>query len=169
MLENEGDVIDPQVQKFCDLVEDIKIAMFNTISGGNHLHSAPMVTQEMSPDGSLWFLAAKDSQKVRDIEFNSHVNLTYSGSAKFVSAIGTAELVNDDLDKIHQLWSKPYEVWFPGGPNDPMIQLIKVEIQKVEYWEGHSYPVSKILEFAKYVTGSKNIKIGEHGELNIKH
>lgn len=169
MLENEGEVIDPQVEKFRDLVEDIKIAMFSTVDSANHLHSAPMVTQEMSPDGSLWFLTSKESPISLNIEFNSHVNLTYAATGKYVSATGIGELVSDDLDKIHQLWSKPYEVWFEKGPNDPRIQLIKVEVSKVEYWEGHSYPVSKILEFAKYVTGSKNIKLGEHGELNIKH
>lgn len=169
MLDSDRDNLDPQVKKFCDLVKDIKVAMLATISNGNIVHSAPMVTQEMTYDGSLWFLAAKDSQKVMDIENSSHVNVTFSGTGKFVSATGVAQLVNDDLDKIHQLWSKPYESWFTGGPNDPRIQLIKVEVERVEYWEGHSYPVSKILEFAKYVTGSQNIKIGEHGELNIKH
>lgn len=169
MLENEGDVIDPQVEKFRDLVEDIKITMFATVDSANRLHSAPMVTQAMSPEGYLWFLTSKESQIARNIEFNSHVNLTYASTGKFVSCVGMGELVNDDLDKIHQLWSKSYEVWFPSGPNDPKIQLIKVEVDKVEYWEGHSYPVSKILEIAKYVTGSKNIKMGEHGELNIKH
>jgi general stress protein 26 len=161
--------IDPNVKKFCDLVKDIKIAMLVTISGDNILHSVPLVTQEMNFEGTLWFLISKDSQVVFNIENSSHVNVNYSGSGKYVSAVGIAELVNDDLDKIHQLWSKPYEVWFPKGPNDRNIQLLKIEVNKVEYWEGHSYPVSKILEFAKYVTGSPKIKIGEHGELNIKH
>ncbi|MBS1968846.1 MAG: pyridoxamine 5'-phosphate oxidase family protein [Bdellovibrionales bacterium] len=164
-----NETIDPQVKKFCDLVDDIKIAMLVTISNGNVLHSVPLVTQEMGFDGSLWFLVSKASQVVMNIENSSHVVVNYAGSGKFVSAVGIAELVNDDLDKIHQLWSKTYEVWFPQGPNDPKIQLLKVEVEKVEYWEGHSYPVAKILEFAKYVTGSENIKIGDHGELNIRH
>lgn len=164
-----NETIDPQVKKFCDLVDDIKIAMLVTISNGNVLHSVPLVTQEMGFDGSLWFLVSKASQIAMNIENSSHVAVTYAGSGKFVSAVGVAELVNDDLDKIHQLWSKPYEVWFPEGPNDPKIQLLKIEVEKVEYWEGHSYPVAKILEFAKYVTGSENIKLGNHGELNIRH
>ncbi len=164
-----NETIDPQVKKFCGLVDDIKIAMLVTISNGNVLHSAPLVTQDMGRDGSLWFLVSKTSQIVMNIENSSHVAVTYAGSGKFVSAMGIAELVNDDIDKIHQLWSKPYEIWFSQGPNDPKIQLLKIEVEKVEYWEGHSYPVAQILKFAKYVTGSENIKMGDHGELNIRH
>lgn len=169
MEDSSKNSIDLQVKKFGDLVKDIKIAVLVTIANGNILNSAPLVAQEISPDGCLWFLVSKNSQTIHNIENSSHVNVTYAASGKYVSAVGTAELVNDDIDKIHQLWSKTYEMWFPKGPNDPNIQLLKVEVDKVEYWEGHSYPVSKILEFAKYVTRSQNIKVGDHGQLNIKH
>jgi len=169
MDETARENLTPQMKKFAELVSDIKIAMFVTIANGNVLQSAPLLTQEIDAEGNLWFLVSKNSHKVSDIENSTHVNVCYTASGKYVSVTGSAELVNDDLDKIHELWSKPYEVWFPNGPNDPNIQLLKVNVEKVEYWEGHSYPVSKILEFVKYATGSQQIKVGEHGELTIKH
>lgn len=169
MAENIQESLDPQVKQFADLIKDIRVAMLVTVSTGNVIHSAPLINQGLDAEGNLWFLVSKNSQKVQDIGFNSHVNLTFASSGKYVSAPGTAEFVNDDFDKVLQLWTKSYETWFPKGPNDPNIQLLKVEIETIEYWEGHSYPVSKILEFVKKTTRSRNIKTSEHGEITLKH
>ncbi|WP_413586110.1 pyridoxamine 5'-phosphate oxidase family protein [Bdellovibrio sp. HCB274] len=159
----------PEIKKLGELISDIKIAMLVTVSGGNSLHSAPLVTQEVQPDGSLWFIISRASQKASDIQNENRVNITYSGSGKYVSVTGFAELVDNQPEKVRELWSKAYETWFPQGPNDPNVQLLKVEIEKAEYWEGHSNPVAKILEFVKLTTGSKHVKMGSHGELNLRH
>lgn len=169
MAENTKSSLDPQVQQFADLIKDIRVAMLITVSADNVIHSSPLLNQGLDEDGNLWFLISKSSQKVQDISFNNHVNLTFAISGKYIFAPGTAEFVNDDFDKVLQLWMKSYEAWFPKGPNDPNIQLLKIEVEKIEYWEGHSYPISKILEFVKKTTHSHNIKTSEHGEITLKH
>ncbi|QLY25753.1 pyridoxamine 5'-phosphate oxidase family protein [Bdellovibrio sp. KM01] len=159
----------PEIKKLGDLIRDIKIAMLVTVSGGNSLHSAPLMTQEVDFDGSLWFIISKASQKASDIHNENRVNVIYSGHSKYISVTGVAELVDNQPDKVRELWSKAYEVWFPQGPNDPNVQLLRIDIEKAEYWEGHSNPVAKILEFVKLTTGSRHIKMGNHGELNLRH
>ncbi|WP_413583243.1 pyridoxamine 5'-phosphate oxidase family protein [Bdellovibrio sp. HCB288] len=168
-MEDNSKHSSPEVKKLSDLISDIKIAMLVTVSGGNSLHSAPLVTQGIEADGSLWFIISRASQKASDIQNENRVNITYSGSGTYVSVTGFAELIDDHPEKVRQMWSKGYEVWFPQGPNDPNVQLLKVEIEKAEYWEGHSNPVSKMLEFVKLTTGSKHLKMGSHGELNLRH
>ncbi|WP_413559540.1 pyridoxamine 5'-phosphate oxidase family protein [Bdellovibrio sp. HCB209] len=159
----------PEVKKLGDLINDIKTAMLVTVSGGNSLHSAPLMTQEISADGSLWFIISRNSQKASDIRNENRVNLNYASGNKFISVTGIAELVDDRPEKVRELWSKAYEVWFPQGPNDPNVQLLKVELEQAEYWEGHSNPVAKIINFVKLATGSHHVKMGEHGELNLRH
>ncbi|WP_413291841.1 pyridoxamine 5'-phosphate oxidase family protein [Bdellovibrio sp. HCB185ZH] len=159
----------PEIKKLGDLIQDIKIAMLVTVTGGNSLHSAPLMTQEVDFDGSLWFIISKNSQKASDLHNENRVNVIYSGHNKYVSVTGVAELVDNHPEKVRELWSKAYEVWFPQGPNDPNIQLLRIDIEKAEYWEGHSNPVAKIINFVKLATGTQHIKMGNHGELNLRH
>ncbi|UYL10297.1 pyridoxamine 5'-phosphate oxidase family protein [Bdellovibrio sp. SKB1291214] len=168
-MEDNTQSASPEIKKLGELIKDIKTAMLVTVSGGNSLHSAPMMTQEVDFDGSLWFIIARNSQKASEIQNENRVNITYSGNNKFVSVTGLAELVDNNPEKVRELWSKAYEAWFPQGPNDPNVQLLKIDVEQAEYWESHSNPVSKILQFVKMATGSHHIKMGNHGELNLRH
>lgn len=159
----------PEIKKLGDLIQDIKTAMLVTVTGGNSLHSAPLMTQEVDFDGSLWFIISRNSQKASDIHTENRVNVIYAGHSKYISITGFAELVDDQPEKVRELWSKAYEVWFPQGPNDPNVQLLRIDVEKAEYWEGHSNPIAKIIEFVKLTTGSRHIKMGNHGELNLRH
>ncbi|MBO9667928.1 MAG: pyridoxamine 5'-phosphate oxidase family protein [Bdellovibrio sp.] len=156
-----------EVHKLAELIKGIKIAMLTTITRENKLHSAPLFTQEIDFDGDLWFLITRTSQKVSDINYESNVSLCYSGTGKYVSITGIAHL-EDDPEKIRELWSKSYEAYFPQGPKDPNIQLLRIDVETAEYWEGHSMPVARMLQFVKATTGS-HIKMGDHGQLDLKH
>jgi len=154
------------LKKLNDLIRGIKIAMLTTVSKDLTLHSSPLLAQEIEFDGDLWFLISKSSQKAEDLRNNPHVCISYASGARYVSVTGTADLI-DDPEKVQQLWHKPYQAWFPKGLQDPTIQLLRINVEKAEFWEGHSMPVMSVLEFMNAATGG-HIKMGEHGELNLK-
>ncbi|QDK38109.1 pyridoxamine 5'-phosphate oxidase family protein [Bdellovibrio sp. NC01] len=159
---------DPEIRKLGELIKDVKVAMLTTKCADNTLHCSPLMTQQVDFDGDLWFIIAKDSHKVKDISGDDHVNLSYSNAhGTYVSVTGTAELV-DDKEKVHQLWSKFYQAYFPQGELDPNIQLLRINVDKAEYWDSPSNPIAKILEFTRLATG-KPTKMGEHGTLNLNH
>ncbi|MGE5084695.1 MAG: pyridoxamine 5'-phosphate oxidase family protein [Bacillota bacterium] len=155
------------LKKLNDLIKGFKIAMLTTISKDLTLHSSPLLTQELEFDGDLWFLISKNSQKAEDLHSNHHVCISYASGTKYVSVTGTADLV-EDPEKVQELWHKSYQAWFPKGLQDPTIQLLRINVEKAEFWEGHSMPVMSVLEFMNTATGG-HIKMGEHGELNLRH
>lgn len=162
--EPESDFND--VDKLNDLIKGVKVAMLTTTTADHYLHSVPLLTQDIDFEGVLWFLISKKSAQFSEIKHDPHVNLSYSAANRYISVSGTAEFVNIP-GRVEQIWHPAYQNWFPQGVRDSQIQLLKVNVERAEYWEGHSVPVSKILEFVNVSTGA-HIKIEKHGEINLK-
>ena len=55
----------------------------------------------------------------------------------YISISGTAELISDQK-KAQELWDPRYEEWFPQGPSDPSLILIRVTVEQAEYWHAPS-------------------------------
>ncbi len=154
------------------LIKDIKFAMFTTRHGGNgHLHSRPMTTQNktLDTDGSLWFFMSKKSDPVDDLKAEPSVNLAYADPSAdtYVSVSGTAATIEDQAKK-NQLWSKMSEAWFPGGPTDPDLALVQVEIVHANYWDVKESKIVQLVEMAKAVVTGKPPTMGEHGEVRMR-
>ena len=97
-----------------------------------------MTTQQTEFDGDLWFIGSNDSGTVADIRHNPQVNASYADTGKgtYVSVSGQAELV-EDRAKLEELWSDTYKAYFEGGIDDPAVQLIRINAQEAEFWEGN--------------------------------
>lgn len=117
-----------------DLLEDQRICMFTTTTADGTLRSIPMARQEVEPTAELWFITAKDTEHTRDVQARPDVQLTFSGDSAWVALNGRAEVV-DDLEKLKELWSTFAEAWLPEGPAGPNSVLIKVDVDKAEYWD----------------------------------
>ncbi len=124
------------VQRFKDLIHDIPFAMFTTVTVDGSLRSRPMVATSDAYDGSLWFFSRGTSPVAQEIGGNSHVNITYVSAPedRFVSVSGTAEVVRDAA-RSRQMWNVSFASWFPGGPEDAELSMIKIALTKVEYWD----------------------------------
>ena len=153
-------------------IKDVRIAMLTTQDEDGSLRSRPMFTQK--PDGSnaLVFLTDKDSAKVYEVKKDSHVNLSYANpdSNVYVSVSGRANAYRNQAE-IDQLWSEPMRAWFPKGKDDESIYILKVEIEKGEYWDT---PSSLLTQAAAYVkalaTGERATSddVNEHAKVNVK-
>jgi general stress protein 26 len=142
--------MDPQTErataigKLSRLIGEIRIAMLTTITAEGRLRSRPITTQKARFDGDLWFLTRLGSAKVREVRQHQQVNLSFASPKDnaYVSITGTAEVV-DDAQKAAELWDPSYQSWFPGGPNDPELAVIRVNVERAEYWEApaHTWPL----------------------------
>lgn len=126
-------------QKVRDMIKDIKIALMVTTDDDGRLRSRPMAAHQTKDTDHLWFFTHVTSQKIDHIESNPDVLLAYSDpdSQNYVSVTGKAEIVRDRA-LIKSMWSEMLKIWFPKGPDDPDIALIKVSMQAAEYWDGPS-------------------------------
>lgn len=124
------------VQKLTELIDEIRIAMLTTITDDGSLWSRPITTQRAVFDGDLWFITKLESAKVQEVRQHRQVSLSYvrTEDNTYVSLSGTAELVSDPK-KVEALWDPSYQNWFPAGPADPNLALIRVCVERAEYWD----------------------------------
>jgi general stress protein 26 len=76
------------------------------------------------------------ASKLRPIKDNQRVALCYASPEEdhYVSITGVATLVRDP-DKVRELWSRRLRAWFPEGKKDPDLALIRVNVERADYWD----------------------------------
>jgi general stress protein 26 len=155
-----------KIEKLRELTKDIDFAMLTTIDIDGSLRSRPMSTQQTEFDGDLWFFTAIDTAKASEVQRDNRVNVSYSrpDDHTYVSVSGSAVLVNDRA-KMEELWSPVYKAYFPDGLDDPHLRLLKVEVQKAEYWESHGL-IPTVIGFVKAMAGQE-AELGENEKLNL--
>lgn len=122
---------------------DIDFCMLVTRDGGSTMTSRPMSNNgDVEYNGDSWFFAYADTAKIRQIEANDAVTLTFAGAKRllggpgiFVSVDGQAGLVRDKAE-FEAHWHAGLDHWFPQGIETPGIILIKVHAGTIRYWDG---------------------------------
>lgn len=116
------------------LLKEYDTALLITRSADGHFHSRPMAMQEAGVD-EIWFATSDESGKVHDLEHDAAccVSLLSSEHASsYVSLSGKGEIVRDRA-KVRALWNFGMKVWFPDGPDDSDIALIRFVPELAEY------------------------------------
>ena len=156
------------LKKIAELLKGIHIAMINTVATDGSISARPMALQDKDFDGKLWFLTRVTSEKVDEIKQDQHVTLTLTNTsdAKYLTLKGRAAF-NQDRSKINELWNPMYKAWFPDGPTDPEIAVLRVDITEAEYWQASSSSLVRSVKYiAAAVTGGKT-SIGESGHVLV--
>lgn len=139
------------IETLRDEIKDIKIAMLTTVDEDGTLRSRPMGTQDAEFDGDLWFFTSDTSPKANEVRREQQVNVSYAdpGSNRYVSVSGRASLVHDKA-KMEQYWNPILKVWFPDGLDTPDIALLRVRVEKAEYWD-YSSGAGKLVQLVGFV------------------
>lgn len=157
-----------QIQKLRDLIKDIEYGMLTTMDDG-YLRSRPMSTNgQIDQDATIWFFTDASSHKVEEVEHQHQVNVSFSAPDKqcYVSVSGPAELVRDRR-KIQELWKPELKAWFPKELDEPNIALLKVNVEKAEYWDAPSGWVAETISFVKAVATGEKARNGENARINF--
>ena len=157
------------LQKLRELVKDIDFCMLTTVDEAGDLHSRPMSSNgDIDPDGDIWFFTSASSHKVSEIEKLPKVNISFADpdNQHYVSISGTAQLVRD-RNKIDELWRPEFKMWFPEGKDDPDVALLRVTLEKAEYWDSPSSTVGFVLNFVSSLVTGKEADHGENKKLEF--
>jgi general stress protein 26 len=117
------------------LVQGIRIGLLTTFDRDGHFHTRPVQTLRVEPKGLLWFFTDWSSPKVAELEHDVRVSLGYANPANntYVAIRGTGRLLQDPR-KAQELWSMEQRAYYPEGPADPRLALLRVQIEHAEYW-----------------------------------
>jgi len=155
-----------ETTRVAELLKDERTGLFTTIAPDGTLISRPMAMQEVEFDGDLWFFAERGSRKVAHITANPQVNVSTSGSSSWVSLTGHAVVI-DDLAKKRTLWNPFVDAWFPDGPEDPGVVLLRVEAASAEYWDSPGGRLASVISFAKAKLTGRPYDGGENERVDL--
>ena len=151
------------IAKLGKLIRDIQIALLTTVDGDGHFHTRPVQTLQVEDDRTLWFFTDWHSPKVGELHRDARVSLGYADPAKhvYVAVSGSGRLFRD-TQKSKQLWQVPQRAYYPDGPEGARLAVLRVGIERAEYWIAPgplSYLVAAVTAAA---TGTPAGVIGEN-------
>ena len=150
------------------MIKDIDLCMLTTVDESDDLHSRPMsLNGDVDEQGNLWFFTSSNSHKASEIERTPNVNVSFidSDQKHYVSISGDAELVHDK-QKIKELWKPVLKAWFPDGPDQADVALLKVWVKKAEYWDTPSSTIAQAISFVSAIFSGKQVELGENKKLD---
>ena len=131
-----------------EIVDGIRFPMMTTVGRTGDVQSRPMPPQHADADGTLWFLVPRQSSITSQLRDQPVVLITYGDvrSRKYLSVTGTATVLQDPV-KAAELWDGAVRGWFPDGPADPEVAVIKVEVAS----DAYRHPLPAPVAFPQYV------------------
>src|SRR4051812_256972 len=157
------------ISKLQELIKHNSICMFVTHLGDVPLETRPMSVAEIDDDGYFWFLSGKSTKKNLDISDDPNVQLFFANTSdqEYLTVYGEATEINDNKEKMKDLWNPIAKAWFPEGVDDPDLSLLKIEPLDAYYWDTkNGKMISMIKILASAVTG-KTMEEGVRGKLKV--
>ena len=124
------------IPQIAALINKIDICLFTTCGESGELHSRPMSNNgQVEWDGQSWFFAPTDGRLVTELRADPAAVAAYRAEEgySFVSVSGRATLETDE-DLKERYWLGELERWFPNGPSDPNVTLIRLDAEHADWW-----------------------------------
>jgi general stress protein 26 len=155
------------VDRIWDIIENVGVCMLATQRAGR-LRARPM---EVRPDRKrrlIFAVTDSHSAKLNEIEATSDIGLIFiDAKAKAYLSITGRACGTRDISKMKEIWRATDEAWWPGGPTDPNVRLLRIEPLTAELWDGPASTAVTIFEFAKaWVTGEQP-RLGENRKVTV--
>jgi len=153
------------------LIKDTRFCMLVHRHADGSLHSHPMTTQnkELGEDDSIYFFMSRKTEVGQRLRQDGNVNLAYADvdADSWVSVTGQATIV-EDMAKKKELFNAMVKAWFPGGVEDPDLELVAVRILQAEYWDVKSSKLVQLLKMGKAaLTDKPPTDMTEHREVQF--
>jgi general stress protein 26 len=154
-----------------ELIKDIRFAMLSHRHTDGSMHAHPLTTQNRSlhPNEPLYFFVSKKTELGQRLRADGNVCVSYADPNKdvYVSISGQAK-ISEELAVKQRLFNALNKAWFPGGADDPNLELVEITIQHAEYWNVKEGKTMQLLKMARAAVSGHPPEIGEHRELRVK-
>jgi general stress protein 26 len=165
---SQDDEMSVAQRELWEKLEGVRPTMMTTVDEDGSLRSRPMWTLGDTFDGTLWFFTGADAPKAQELARNDQVGLSYAAPDKdlYVSVSGRAQLVRDRA-KIEELWNPFAEAWFPDGVDDPNLAMLKITVDRAQYWEDKKPKVLQLAEILVSIVRDVPPESGEQGRIDF--
>jgi general stress protein 26 len=169
---NCGEVVNMSKQndidRVWDIIEKVGVCMLTT-QFADGLRARPLEARPDRGAGLIFFVTDIRSAKENEIEARPDVGLVFidSKDKAYLSITGRAGIIHD-ADRTKAAWRRTDEVWWPEGPTDPHVCLLRIEPFIGELWDGPASTVATIFEFAKARLTGEKPNLGENRKVTVK-
>jgi general stress protein 26 len=157
------------IEKVRDLLDHFRSAMVVSTDDSGEIHVRPWGLQGKAEqfDGVLWFFVDGRSRAIHEIA-DSPIQLIFQSDDDnaYLYLAGTAD-VSTDRAKIEELFTPFMKTWFPEGPNDPNLNLVRFEAERGSFWDSPGGMLQVLAAFTKSVVTGREGKGGEMGDLAL--
>jgi general stress protein 26 len=138
------------------LIQRAGVSMLVTNDHGTH-SGRPMLPLLLEDDPHIYFLTRRGTRKVREITVQPQIALTIIAEGCYVVVIGRAVVLRNP-QLIDQLWHPTYRAWFAEGKSDPEATVIRVVVERVDYWEPPRSRVVRVFQAIKAVISRRAVE-----------
>ena len=124
------------IPQIAAIISEIDMCLFATRGEGGQIHARPMSNNgQVEWDGRSWFFAPSAGRLVAELRADPSAVAAYRAEEgyTFVSVSGRATIETDaELKK--EYWLPELERWFPNGPDDEDVALIRLDAEHADWW-----------------------------------
>jgi general stress protein 26 len=150
-----------------DILEATGVGMLTTRFAGG-LRARPLDARPDRDEGAIYFLT--DSRGLKDDEIESAADVcftvTNARDKAYLSITGHADVLHDRA-RAARIWKKADEVWWPDGPEDKNLLVLRLEPDIAELWDGPASAAVARHEFAKARATGQKPDLGESRKVTV--
>jgi general stress protein 26 len=113
------------------VVEGFQTAMLVSHAEDGALRARPMSLAKVDERGDVYFVTAIDSAKTDELSQDERAAVVMQSATQFVSLSGRADFLLDAA-LVQELWRETWRPWFPDGPEDPELCVLRVRCDDAE-------------------------------------
>jgi general stress protein 26 len=150
-----------------DILEKNGVGMLTTQFAGG-LRARPLQARPDRNAGDILFVTDARSYKDDDIKAGPEVCFTVidAGDKAYLSITGRAEMLRDSV-LAAKIWKKTDDMWWPDGPDDRNVRVLRIKPARAELWDGPASSIVAVYAFAKArLTGDKP-DLGENRKVTV--
>lgn len=155
----------PGLTRLREIIDSIRIGLLTTVDLDGSLHTRPLETLRCDADGTLWFFTDHESPKSGELARDARVSVGYCEPSKNVYAVvtGRARILRDRT-LVEQLWTPAQRAWYPRGVADERLSILRVSLERAEYWQTPGKASYLLAAAAAMITG-KPATVGQDEKL----
>ena len=134
------------------------------------MRSRPMHAIPEREEGTIYFVT--DTRGAKDDEIAAAPGRLLSipptsASNAYLSVTGAAEMIRDAA-KAEDLWSTEAQAWWPRGPQDPAVRVLRVVPDAAEYWDTRGNSITVALKLMAARMAGKQPDLGANKKVQVR-
>jgi general stress protein 26 len=127
--------IEQVLQVARETVENVTYCFAITLAGNGEANARIIQPRRLQEDWTADFTTSRRCRKFREIEQTRKVTLAYQHDPEkaYVCLSGPVSII-DDVELKRSRWSAEADRWYPGGPDDPNVVIIRLTTSRIELW-----------------------------------